>query len=367
MRTRTVFVLLAAGLAILSACGPAAAPTPQVVKETVEVPVQQTVVVPVQQTVEVPVQVSAEPQPVTVVRVSMGYIPDMQFAPWYVGVEKGYFANEGIQIILDYSTEMSGVELVSAGEREFGMGTGNSIIQARAQGRPLMFVARWYNGIPSAVFSLKENNITQPQDLVGKTVGTPFASGVNYMSLLATLEANGVDPASVNIQPIGFTQVAAVSEGLVDAAIGYSVNEPIKLKLNGIDVNVIEMSEWSHIVPNGLFANETFVKEHPDVVQAVVRAFLRALKATEEDPAFALEAVIRAVPYSGGDNRAATEESLRKAMEFWTTADGTYGVYDIEGFEWTQDFMLAHGNMDAGTQIDLTQAFTNDFALAAQP
>ncbi len=364
MKTKTLFVLLVVVALTLAACGPATTPTPQVIQETVQVPVQQTVEVPVQQTVEV--QVSPTPRPISVVRVSMGYIPNVQYAPWYVGLEKGFFAEEGIQLVLDYSLETDGAELVAAGKDDFGIITGDFIITARSNARPLVMVARWYNGIPAAIFSLKEKNITKPADLVGKTLGIPGAYGVNYECTLAMFSKNGIDPKSLTITTIGYTQIAAVSGGQVDAATGYSMNEPVTLQTQGSALNVIETKEWCPVAPIGLYTNENMVKTKPDLVQGMVRAMLRSIKATVDDPDFALEATIRAVQYSGGTNRESTKASLAKCIEFWTTTD-KYGLYTKDQWDATQDFLVSLGQLDKANVIDVSTAFTNDFADKAQP
>jgi putative riboflavin transport system substrate-binding protein len=364
MKTNTLFVLLIVAALALASCGPATTPTPQVIQETVQVPVQQTVVVPVQQTVEV--QVSPTPQPVTVVRVSMGFIPNVQFAPWFVGLEKGFFADEGIQLVLDYSMEVDGIELVAAGKDDFGIGSGDLIVQGRSQGRPLVMVSRWYNAVPAAIFSLKEKNITKPADLVGKKLGIPYAGGINYQCMLAMFNANGIDPKSLTITPIGYTQIAAVSGGQVDAAAGYSMNEPVTLASKGTALNVIETRDWCAVAPIGLYTNENMLKTNPDLVQKMVRALLRSVKATLDDPAFALEAVIRAVQFSGGDNRAGTKASLDKCLEFWSTTD-KYGLYTKEQWDATQNLLVSVGSLDKANMIDVSTAFTNDFADKAQP
>lgn len=359
MKLRTLPVVLVVAALSLAACAPA---TPQVIRETQIVRETQVV----RETVEVPVEVTAQPQAVDVVRVSMGYIPNVQYAPWYVGLEKGYFAEEGIQLVLDYSMEADGIELVSSGEREFGIGSGDLLIQARGQGRPLVMVARWYNGVPAAIFSLKDKGITQPADLAGKTLGIPYPGGINYQCLLASLIANGVDPDEVNIQSVGYTQMAAVTGGMVDAATGYSMNEPVQLSVKGNELNVIETREWCPVAPIGLFTTEQLVQENPDLVQRLVRAFLRSVKATLDEPDFALEAVVSAVQFSGGDNRPATKASLEKCLEFWAT-DGEYGLYTAEQFESTQQLLVDLEQMEAANEIDVSTAFINDFAQNAQP
>lgn len=213
MKTLHLLSLLTVLALALGACG-----TPEVVRETVEVPVEKTVVVPVQETVEV--QVTTPPQAVTVVRVSMGYIPNFQYAPFYVGIEKGYFAEEGLQIVMDYGTEEDAVKKVASGNVQFGTSSGDSIVLARTNGIPVKYVMRWYNGWPTGVFSLAEKGIKTPQDLVGKKVGMPGPFGANWLAWQAMLANQGIDPNSIQVEFIGFTQIAAVDSGQVDAAAG---------------------------------------------------------------------------------------------------------------------------------------------------
>lgn len=358
MRTVILKSMLVVVILALVGCTPAVTPTPEVIREEVIVTKEVEVVVIQEVEVEVPADIE-------VISINMGYIPDVQYAPWYVGVEKGYFAQEGLQLVFDYSSEIDGIELLAAGEREFAIGAGDLSLLARSQGLPIKFVARWYNGIPAAIFSLKENGIETPQDLVGKTVGIPGFFGINYKSYLAMLDANGLTDEDVQLEAVGWAQVASVTEGVVDAAVGYSNNEPVQMMSDGIEVNVIELNEWNNFVPVGIMTNEKVIQERPEMVQALVRAFLRSHKDTLEDPDFALEAVIRAVQYTGGVNREKTKASLAKAIEFWTVEGDRYGFYEPETFEWSQDFLLAAGDMD--NEIDVTEAFTNEFVENAQP
>ena len=119
-------------------------------------------------------------QPLTPVRLGVGYIPNVQFAPFYVGIEKGFFADEGLDVSLDYGFENDYLALVGTDDLQFMVGSGDQIILGRAQGLPVRYVLNWYTKYPVVIFAKSEKGITTPADLAGKTVGLPGQMKIGF-------------------------------------------------------------------------------------------------------------------------------------------------------------------------------------------
>lgn len=295
--------------------------------------------------------------PLTEVTVVMGYIPNVQYAPFYIAEKKGYFAAEGLKVKYDWGFEFDGVKLVGANQAEFAIVSGDQIIQARAADIPIVYVANWYNAFPIEIVSLKEKNITTPQDLVGKKVGLPGLFGATYTAWRALLYTQKIDPASVNVQNIGFTQVQALTQGAVDAVGAYANNEPVQLKLAGKDVNEIKVWEYARLVGNGAATNEATLKQRPQIVRGFVRALLRGIADTAANPQEALAASVAAVPDAGGANLKTSEAVLNASLPLWKNS--RLGATQLADWQAMEKFMREAGFIQK--QIDVGAAFTNEF------
>jgi NitT/TauT family transport system substrate-binding protein len=158
-----------------------------------------------------------------------------------------------------------------------------------------------------------------------------------------------------------------VSEGQVDAAICYAMNEPVQMEAAGESVDVLYVADYANLVSNGLITNERSESERTDLVQGMVRAALRGLAFTLENPDQAFEIALKYVPEAAGDDEteAVNRAILDKSVEFWSAAPGELGRSD--GAEWqaAQRIMQEMGLVD--TEADVTDMFTNQFIVEVEP
>ncbi|MBN1955440.1 MAG: ABC transporter substrate-binding protein [Anaerolineae bacterium] len=296
------------------------------------------------------------PDELTPIRLPMGYVANVQFAPWYVAVERGYFAAEGIELLFDYSWETDGVRLVGAGELPFAVASGDQVLLARAQGVPVVSVLNWWRRFPVGVVALGESGIAGPQDLAGRRIGIPETFGASYIGWRALAAEAGLADADVQLEVIGYTQLANLTEGRVDAAVVYANNEPVQLAQLGYDIILISVADYAPLVSNGIIAGEDVLREQPELVHAFLRAFLRGLEDTMADPDAAFE-ICRGYVDGLDENEAVQRAVLAATVEYWR--GDPLGAADPAAWQTTEQVMRAAGLLSA--PVDVEAAFTDDY------
>lgn len=291
------------------------------------------------------------------VRLPLGYIPNVQFAPLYVAVDKGYFKDAGIEVEFDYSFETDGVALVGADELQFAVVSGEQVLLARAQGLPVVYAAAWYQQYPVAVVSKAGTGIVEPADLKGKKIGLPGLFGANYIGLDALLYAAGLTEQDVTLDSIGFNQVEALAADQEQAVSVYTANEPVQLKARGYEVNELRVADYVQLASNGLLTNEKTIAEKPELVRAMAAALLRGLADTIANPDEAYEISKKYVENLDQADPAIQKEVLRRSIELWK-AD-RLGYSDPAAWQNMQDTLLKMGLLKE--PLDLNKAFTNEF------
>ena len=293
----------------------------------------------------------------THIRLPMGYIANIQYAPFYVAVEKGYFRDAGIELEFDYKFETDGVALVGAGELPFAIVSGEQVLLARAQGLPVTYVAAWFQQFPVSVIARSDLGVVIPQDLSGKKIGLPGLFGANYVGLRALLFEAEMDESDVTLDAIGFNQVDLMAVGQQDIIVGYAANEPIQLRAQGIAVTEIRVADYVQLASNGILANEKVIAENPDLVRAFIGAFLKGLEDTIASPDEAFSVSESYIPNFADLDAEVQKQVLEISIEQWKTEQ--LGYSDPQAWENMQNVLLDMGFITE--KMDLNKAFTNEF------
>jgi len=283
---------------------------------------------------------ASAPRALRTITLGMGYIPNVQFAPFYVADQRGYYRQAGLRVDFAYGASPNQLELVGTGRVTFAIADGTDVIAASAQGVPVTSVMTMYQRLPVAVFALAGKNIRRVSDLRGKTVGVAGRYGSSYAALLAALRLAGLRPdRDVTIKSIGFNQAVSVQSGKVDAAVDYSNNGPVILARHGVKIDTLQIGTITNLVGPGVIAGRALIAQNPSLVRAFVQATLRGLAATIKDPraAFAIARIARGLPPLRGSDVADQYAVLQSTLPFWHDAvTRAHGLGYADPAQWSE-------------------------------
>lgn len=302
----------------------------------------------------------AETQSLQTIRLPMGFIPNVQYASFYMADARGYFADAGIELDFDYSPETDGVALVGANELQFAIASGEQVLLARAQGLPVVYVMAWWQEYPVAVSAPPESGLASPEDLAGMKIGLPGLYGASYIGLRALLASAGLEESDVTLDSIGFNQVEALVAGQEDAIVVYANNEPVQLAARGFAVDTLRVADYVTLASNGLITNETTLRENPELVRAMVEAALRGIQDAVDDPEAAFTTSQAYVEGLEGETAEIQRQVLDATLDFWRAPEGlSLGASRPEAWENMHQVLLEMELLSA--PLDVHQAYSNEF------
>jgi NitT/TauT family transport system substrate-binding protein len=241
----------------------------------------------------------SESQELTDVRVQLSFLKQSLDAPLVVAIDKGYFAEEGLNVTYERGFGNSDtIGKLGTGKFDLAFSDMYNMMDFNDKNpdAKIIAVAVTQNRAPFAVISLKDSGISSPADLAGKKMGAPTGDGPrNLFPLFA--EEVGIDSNATEwttMEPK--LREAFLLQGKVDAITGFSTSAiPSLLKAGKTmdDINVFYYSDNGlDFYGNAILAQEAFAKENPDIVKAFVRAYFRGFQDVLKDPTAGLDAVI---------------------------------------------------------------------------
>jgi ABC-type nitrate/sulfonate/bicarbonate transport system substrate-binding protein len=249
---------------------------------------------------------STVPAALGTVVTQFSWVPDIEWAAWYLAEANGYFAGQGVTSELGHGgpNTPAVVQLMASGEGDIGIsGDELEILNANATGADYVAIAAMYQRSPFGYAWLAETDITSAEDLVGLRIG-----GVqgDQIRIDAIFELNGL-PVDYEFVPMSFDPQPLV-DGDVDVITAYVTNQPVQLELRGIATGSAPFSDFGlKSYGDVLFASRAYLDENRDLVVAYLRGLLEGVDANRADP----DAVIPILTERYGADNEIDEEYAR--------------------------------------------------------
>ncbi|MEA2179966.1 MAG: NitT/TauT family transport system substrate-binding protein [Solirubrobacteraceae bacterium] len=268
-----------------------------------------------------------------VTKLTVGVLPVANAAPLYLGMEKGFFRDEGLEIAPQMA--QSGNELVTAlvgNDSQFAFLGYVPVIVARSKGLPVKVVANADTGAETAedewqvIMSPKGSSIREPADLAGKTVAVNALKGVAEVGLKAALEKEGVDPDSIKLLEVPFPEMPAAMDAKRVDAIWAPEPFLTAVLAQGAQEVLAPYISLGKRFPNGTYAtNEQFLAQNADVAERFARAINKSSQYATDHPDEA-----RAIIPEFTQIEPAVAEKIR--LPLWPTEIDRAQLEDLVGY-----------------------------------
>lgn len=290
------------------------------------------------------------------VNVVLDWYPNAIHTFLYTAIERGYFAEEELDVKIHFpANDNDALALVAAGKAEIGMYYQQDVIQAVAnQGTGIKSIGAIVQSPLNVILSLKDKNITKPEDLVGKTIG--YGGTVLSEALVKCMMENvGADASDVNMINVGFELMSSMTTGNVDATIGCLVNHEVpQLEEEGFDVNYFSVSGYG--IPNYyeevFLTNDDLLENEPEVVAGFLRAAKKGFDDFKADPDGCLAILMN---NQNEENfpltQSVEEQSCATLIPLMETEDAAFLTQTDECWQENIDWMLENQLIDKAVDV----------------
>jgi ABC-type nitrate/sulfonate/bicarbonate transport system substrate-binding protein len=296
----------------------------------------------------------------TPVRVLLDWAPNTNHTGIYVALDKGYYAEEGLDVeVLEPAAAGTTEAVVGSGKADFGISFQEAVTYARLSGVPIRSIAAVIQHNTSGFASMASRGIETPTDFEGKRYGgweSPMESAI----IGALMRSVGADVEKVQFVNIGIGDLLTFLQRDMDFVWIFCGWDGIEAELRGLDLNVLMFSDYTHAVPDWytpvIITSEGMIEKDPDKVARFMRATSKGYQSAIADPDGAAAILLRYAPELKAELVQASQRWLAPRYQ-----DGAarWGEQKFEVWDEFADWMYREGLVDS--RLDAGAAFTNEF------
>ncbi|MBR9843779.1 MAG: ABC transporter substrate-binding protein [Rhodobacteraceae bacterium] len=282
------------------------------------------------------------------VTLQLKWVTQAQFAGYYVALDKGFYAEEDLDVtIKPGGPDIAPAQVIAGGGADVVLDWMPSALASREKGLALVNIAQPFKSSGMMLTCRKDAGIASPADFAGKTLGVWFFGNeypfLSWMSKLGLSTEGGADGVTVlkqgfNVDPILQGQAACVSTmtyneywQIIDA--GLSPDDLVVFKYEDQGVATLE---------DGMYVLEENLNDpaFTDKMVRFVRASMKGWKWAEENPTDAAMIVL-----DNDASGAQTEEhQIRMMGEVAKLTAGSNGALDPADYQRTVDSLMSGGS-----------------------
>lgn len=225
-----------------------------------------------------------------------------EHAPFYLGKERGYYEQEGIDLDIQEGRG-SGVtvQAVAAGTATFGYADIPTMIKAASKGAPVTAVGVALQTSPMSVMAFSDKNIRKPEDIKGKTVAVTPGDAMSQIWPLFLKKTGLKEGEFKQVAGDAQTKLNAVINNQAELLLGYVMDQAIKLQdATKKPVTPIRFADYGvNMVSSGVIVQKDYLKSNPEVVKRFLKATQRSMEEAAKNPEAAIDAMLKAQPKSG--------------------------------------------------------------------
>lgn len=315
-------------------------------------------------------------QALTDVRFRLSWVMGGEHSPYLLGIEKGFFRDEGLAVQLQQGNGSSvSVQLVGNDTVDFAVADTQSLVAGAEEGLPVKMV---FNSTPSSGFILnwvrgRIPDLESPKDLEGLTVGSHQGSTESAV-LPFFLDSNNVDRSEVNsVQgPPPTSMYTALIEGRINVRMGLIRSLTAIEELEpSLEFGYIDLVDWGlELQAHGVIVNERLIDDSREVVAAFVRGAQRSWQYVLENEANqeeAFELMLELYPEileEEGENEESQRNSLSlevNNLASGSTEDKPLGYMPSDRWESTLRTLAGAFEGERELTLETKDYYTNEF------
>lgn len=289
----------------------------------------------------------------------LDWTPNTNHTGVYVAQEKGYYAEEGLEVEIIQPSEDDSMGLVATGKSEFGVSFQENLGIALASENPMPVtaVATIINHNTSGLISLLDSGIETFKDLEGKKYAT-WGNEIEQSILKFAVESEGGDFSKVELVPnTASDAISLLQSGAVDAVWVFETWDNVRADLDEIIYNYVPFAQASPILDYYtpiIIANDEFLANNPEAAAAFMRATSKGYNFAIENPEEAADILLTAVPELDADMVHVSQEIL---AYYYQAESEKWGWIDNVRWAGFYDFLYAQELID----VELgAKGYTND-------